>query len=83
MLCFVDSELPTPRLHNPKQRSAIVPLQMSFLETPPPAGVAPVWTALDDEQRAEVVATLARLIAKVAVGRNDELEAETTEKSDE
>ncbi len=39
--------------------------QMSFLETLPP-GRATVWAMLDDEQRAEVKATLARLIAKVA-----------------
>ena len=43
--------------------------QMSFLETSPPAGAAPVWAALDKHQKAEVVATLARLIAKVAAPR--------------
>jgi len=43
-----------------------VPLQMSFLEQLLPEGGAPVWGALDPEQRALVVATLARLIAKVA-----------------
>jgi len=45
-------------------------------------GTVPVWDALDDEQRAAVVATLARLIAKAGMagsqldvaieGRNDE-----------
>jgi len=83
MLCFVDSEPHTSRLRNPKQRSANVQLQMTFLETPPPAGFAPIWTALDDEQRAEVVAALACLIAKVTAGRSDEPAAETKEKSDE
>jgi hypothetical protein len=36
--------------------------QMSFLEveTPTPAGAAPVWATLDEQQRAEPVATLAR-----------------------
>ena len=38
---------------------------MSFLETPRP-GQAKVWTTLDEEERAAVEATLARLIAKVA-----------------
>lgn len=44
-------------------------LLMSFLKTPPPAGAVPAWAALDDEQRAEVVTALARLIAKVAAAR--------------
>lgn len=38
--------------------------QLSFLEPPIPIGAAPVWNALDDEQRAKVIATLARVIAK-------------------
>ena len=41
-------------------------LLLSVLRTPTPAGAAPVWAALDEDQRAEVVATLARLIAKMA-----------------
>lgn len=48
------------------QRGANVQLLLSFLRTPRPAGAAPVWDALDEEQRAEVVTMLARLIAKVA-----------------
>jgi hypothetical protein len=43
-----------------------VPLQLSFLDKLPVHGEAPVWAALDDEQRALVLATLARLIANVA-----------------
>ena len=39
--------------------------QMTFLEAAV-RGAAPVWAALDDAQRAEVVATLARLIVKMA-----------------
>ena len=38
-------------LRNPKQRSANVQLQMSFLVTTPD-GPAPVWAALDEQQRA-------------------------------
>jgi hypothetical protein len=38
--------------------------QLSFLEPPVPDGVAPVWNALDDEQRAKAIAMLAQLIAK-------------------
>lgn len=41
-------------------------LLLSFVETPPVAGVAPVWDALADEKRAEVLAVLARLIARAA-----------------
>ena len=48
--------------------------QLSFLEVPQPSGVAPVCPGLDEEQRAEVVATLARLIAKVATESNPEQE---------
>ncbi len=57
-------------------------LLMSFLETPPP-GRAPVWAALDDEQRAEVEAALARLIAKVAAAPNQVDEAQSKRKDDE
>ena len=48
--------------------------QLSFLEAPQPAGVAPVWPTLDEEQRAAAVAALARLIAKVAVESSPEPE---------
>jgi len=44
-----------------------VPLQLSFLDKQPPDGAAPVWAALDDEQRTLVVAILARLIARIAI----------------
>ena len=44
--------------------------QMTFLETLPPAGTAPVWAALDEQQRAEVVTTLVRLIVQVATARS-------------
>jgi hypothetical protein len=38
--------------------------QLSFLDLPPRDGVAPVWDALDNEQRAQLVVRLARLIAR-------------------
>ena len=38
--------------------------QLSLLETPLPAGGVPTWDVLDAEQRALVVSTLARLMAK-------------------
>jgi hypothetical protein len=38
--------------------------QLSLLEAPIPEGVAPVWNALDDEQRAKAITMLAQLIAK-------------------
>lgn len=53
------------------QRGANVQLLLSFLRTPQPAGAAPVWDALDDEQRAEVLTTLIRLIAKVAAVQSE------------
>jgi hypothetical protein len=51
---------------------------MTFLEIAAPPGAAPVWAALSEADRAEVVSVLARLIAKTAVaqsapqGRTDE-----------
>ena len=36
--------------------------QLSFLEIPPPSDGVPVWTTLDEEQRAIVVKKLARLM---------------------
>ncbi len=43
-------------------------VQLSFLEGETIAdGVVAVWSSLDPEQRAEAVATLARLMAKRAV----------------
>jgi hypothetical protein len=43
----------------------MVELQLSFPEFTAPASPSPVWTALDEGKQAEVVAVLARLIAKV------------------
>jgi hypothetical protein len=39
-----------------------------FLESPTLGSGAPVWSTLDDEHRAVVVAMVARLIAKLAAG---------------
>jgi len=69
ILRFVDLELRTTRLRNPKRRSVHMQrqmVQMSLLEVSPPAGAVPAWAALDEQQRAEVVKALARLITKVA-----------------
>jgi len=57
--------------------------QLRLWKIPPPAGAAPAWAALDDEQQAEVVATLARLIAKVAAARSEMRAAHTEEKGNE
>ena len=51
--------------------------QLCFLEVPPPGEAAPVWSTLDEEQRAAVVTRLARLMAKTVVptppgGQRDE-----------
>ncbi|HLK36376.1 MAG TPA: hypothetical protein VKU41_06455 [Polyangiaceae bacterium] len=40
---------------------------MSFLETKPAKAVEPVWPTLDPANRSEIVAALARLIAKAVV----------------
>ncbi len=53
------------------QRGANMQLLLSFLRTPQPPGAAPVWDAVDDEQRAEALTMLARLIAKVAAARSE------------
>lgn len=58
-------------------------VQMSFLEIPLPAGAAPVWAALDEQQRAEVVKTLARVIANVADARRAKGKPGDEEKGDE
>ena len=47
------------------------PQQMILLEDPPPAGAAPVWNTLDEEQRAEIVTRLARLIAQALAQLED------------
>jgi hypothetical protein len=54
--------------------------QLSLLEAPMPAGAAPVWDALDTEQRALVVSMLVRLIAR-AVGATDRTAPTDGEKS--
>lgn len=41
--------------------------QLSFLDPPPRGGAAPVWQALDNEQRTPLVLRLARLIVR-AIG---------------
>jgi len=83
MLCFVDLELRTARLRNPKRRTVHMQrqmVQMSLLEVSPPAGATPAWAAFDEQQRAEVVKALARPIAKVAGNQNA---APTTDNRDE
>ncbi len=39
--------------------------QLNFLETSKPEGTAPVWPVLDKKQRAEAIAILVRMIAKM------------------
>ena len=39
--------------------------QLNFLETSEPEGTAPVWAVLDKKQRAEAIAILVRMIAKM------------------
>ena len=54
-----------------------------FLESPPPLeSVAAVWTAFDDEHRVVIVATLARLIAKLVAADRAPLAAPEQETDD-
>ena len=48
--------------------------QLSLLEPLRPNGNAAVWNTLDDQQKAAVVATLVRLIVRVALGADAEQE---------
>lgn len=57
--------------------------QMSFLETPAPQGAAPVWAALDEAQRAEGVAVLARVMARMAAPRRAVAGTDDPETGDE
>lgn len=53
--------------------------QLSFLEPPPQESVVPAWHNLDQEQRARLLARLARLIANVIVHTPGEHDDERTE----
>lgn len=57
--------------------------QLSLLEMPLPTGAAPAWDVLDAEQRALVVSTLARLMAKAAVGAREPAGTTDKENGDE
>jgi hypothetical protein len=50
---------------------------MSFLERPASPGAAPVWATLDEGERAEIVALLARLIARMGATQAGTGEGET------
>jgi len=82
MLFCVDAAPRTAGLRNHKRRGANVQLLLSFLRMRIP-GTAPVWAALDDEQRAEVVSTLARLIVKTVAARNADAVSSALESHDE
>ena len=65
MLCCVDSR---QRIASERQRRrTAVHAQLSFWEEKNEGGAIPVWSTLDDEQRAAVVAILVRLIVKLVV----------------
>ncbi len=53
--------------------------QLSLLEVPPPDGAAPVWSTLEEEQRAVIVTRLARLMAKTLVATPGEHSDERAE----
>lgn len=58
-------------------------IQLSFLEEKIEAGAVPVWSTLDDEQRAEAVATLARVIATLFAAEHTRVGADEEESNDE
>jgi hypothetical protein len=53
--------------------------QLSFFNPPRSKGRTAIWSALDEEQRAEVIARLARLIAQTASGSCPEPEEDGDE----
>ena len=53
--------------------------QLSFFDPPRSRGKTAIWSALDDEQRAAVVARLARLIIQTATGSRVEPEENADE----
>ena len=53
--------------------------QLSFLEAPPLEDAAPVWNALDEDQRIALVTKLARLIARTIAHPPGEHDDERTE----
>lgn len=57
--------------------------QLSFLDPPPPDKGVPVWSTLDEEQRASIVAKLARLMAKTIVHATGEHDDERTDQDHE
>jgi hypothetical protein len=80
-LFFADRLTRNTRLPRSAGRSKVVLKQLSFLEDPLVAGEAPVWAVLDENQRAETVAKLGYLIAKVATWQH-ELVTRTEEEPD-
>jgi hypothetical protein len=53
--------------------------QLSFFDPPRSKGKPAIWSALDNEQRAAVVARLARLIIQTATGLRVEPEEDADE----
>lgn len=53
--------------------------QLSFFDPPRSKGKTAIWSALDNEQRAAVVARLARLIIQTATGSRVEPEEDADE----
>lgn len=72
MLFSVETKLRRAKRHASQRRGATVE-QLSLPALTEPEGATAVWYLLDDEQRAEIVAMLARLMAR-AVARTCEEE---------
>lgn len=72
MLFSVETKLRRARQRATQRRGATVE-QLRLLALTEPDGATPVWNRLEDEQRAEIVAMLARLMAR-AVARTAEEE---------
>ncbi len=57
--------------------------QRSLWESSAAEGTAPVWTRLDGEQRAEVVAVLARVLAKASTRSSEAAATAVEEETDD
>jgi hypothetical protein len=68
-----------PILRSPRHRRRATVQQLSFLEAPPLEDAAPVWNALDEDQRIALVTKLARLIARTIAHPPGEHDDERTE----
>ena len=71
MLFSVEVKFRRAKRHADHRREPTVE-QLSLLELAEPKNPTPVWDLLDEEQRAEIVAMLARLMARAVTRTSEE-----------